>query len=472
MLILLGFIVLLSCLVVGVRQGGLGLAAVSGIGLIIFIFGMGLTPGTPPVDVMLTIMAVVTCSGFLQASKGLDVMLKYAEIFLRSNPKYITILAPITTWFLSVLCGTGHVVYAMFPIIYDIAIKQNIRPERPMAAASVASQMGVCASPASVAVVSAVAILSATSQPFGLMQILSISIPATLCGVIMAGLWSLRRGNDLDKDPEFLAKIADPEVKAFVYGEATIPSEVAATITADTKAFVNGDAEGEGDNLASKKLPKTAYRAAAIFLFGILAIAIFGSFPQLLPHFPNAKGVLKPLSMTPTIQLLMLVIASLIMLSCKVKVSDVASGSVFKSGMVAIVSVYGVAWMADTYFSAYLPMMKKTLSEVVLAYPWMYAVVLFLVSKLINSQAAAVTVIVPMALSVGVDPVLIVAFMPACYGYFVLPTYPSDLACIGFDRSGTTKIGKYIINHSFIIPGLIGVSTGCLVGYILVHLVY
>lgn len=448
MLILLGFIVLMGCLVIGVRKGGLGLAAVSGIGLIIFIFGFGLQPGNPPVDVMLTIMAVVTCSGFLQASKGLDVMLKYAEIFLRSNPKYITILAPITTWFLTVLCGTGHVVYAMFPVIYDIAIKQNIRPERPMASASVASQMGVCASPASVAVVSAVAILAATSHPFGVMQILSISIPASLCGAIAAGLWSLNRGKDLEKDPAFLAMIADPEKKAYVYGEI------------------------EGENLADKKLPTTAYRAAAIFLLGIVAIAIFGSFPQLLPQFPNAKGVLKPLSMTPTIQLLMLAIATVIMLFCKVKASDVASGSVFKSGMVAIVSVYGVAWMADTYFSAYLPIMKKTLSEVVLAYPWMYAVVLFLVSKLINSQAAAVTVIVPMALSVGVDPLLIVAFMPACYGYFVLPTYPSDLACIGFDRSGTTRIGKYIINHSFIMPGLIGVATGCFVGYVLVHLMY
>lgn len=463
--ILLGFIVLLGCLVVGVRKGGLGLAAVSGIGLIIFIFGMGLNPGKAPVDVMLTIMAVVTCSGFLQASKGLDVMLKYAEMFLRSNPKYVTILAPITTWFLSVLCGTGHVVYTMFPIIYDIAIKQNIRPERPMAAASVASQMGVCASPASVAVVSVVAILAATSHPFGVMQILAISIPATFCGVIATGLWSLHRGKDLEKDPEFLAKIADPEMKAFIYGESA-PTQAAATLTAAAAA------PNENQSLIGKDLPKSAYRAAAIFLMGIVVIAIFGSFPQLLPQFPNAKGVLKPLSMTPTIQLMMLAISTIIMLSCNVKASDVASGSVFKSGMVAIVSVYGVAWMADTYFSAYLPTMKATLSAVVLKYPWMYAIVLFLVSKLINSQAAAVTVIVPMALSVGVDPLVIVSFMAASYGYFILPTYPSDLACIGFDRSGTTRIGKYIINHSFIIPGLIGVSTGCAVGYILAHLVY
>lgn len=165
MLMFLGFIVLIACLVIGVRRGGIGLATISGIGLVFFIFVMGLKPGKPPVDVMLTIMAVVTCSAFLQASKGLDVMLKYAEKFLRSNPKYITILAPLTTWLLAVLCGTGHVVYAMFPIIYDIAIKQNIRPERPMSVASIASQMGVCASPASVAVVSVVAILGATDHP-------------------------------------------------------------------------------------------------------------------------------------------------------------------------------------------------------------------------------------------------------------------------------------------------------------------
>ena len=448
MLMFLGFIVLIACLVIGVRRGGIGLATISGIGLVFFIFVMGLKPGKPPVDVMLTIMAVVTCSAFLQASKGLDVMLKYAEKFLRSNPKYITILAPLTTWLLAVLCGTGHVVYAMFPIIYDIAIKQNIRPERPMSVASIASQMGVCASPASVAVVSVVAILGATDHPFGVMQILSISIPATFIGVVIAGLWSINRGKDLDKDSEFQEKIADPEQKEFIYGGL------------------------QEQSLLNIILPKSAYQAALVFLLGIVVIAIFGSFPQLLPHFPNAKGVLKPFSMTPTIQLMMLSIAAVIMILCNVKTSEVASGSVFKSGMTAIVSVYGVAWMADTYFGAYLPAMKKSLSDIVLTYPWMYAIVLFLVSKLINSQAAAVTVIVPMALSVGVDPLVIVGFMPAAYGYFVLPTYPSDLACIGFDRSGTTHIGKFIINHSFLVPGLIGVGSACFAGYMLVHMVY
>lgn len=285
-------------------------------------------------------------------------------------------------------------------------------------------------------------------SPFGVMQILSISIPATFIGVVIAGLWSINRGKDLDKDSEFQEKIADPEQKEFIYGGL------------------------QEQSLLNIILPKSAYQAALVFLLGIVVIAIFGSFPQLLPHFPNAKGVLKPFSMTPTIQLMMLSIAAVIMILCNVKTSEVASGSVFKSGMTAIVSVYGVAWMADTYFGAYLPVMKKSLSDIVLTYPWMYAIVLFLVSKLINSQAAAVTVIVPMALSVGVDPLVIVGFMPAAYGYFVLPTYPSDLACIGFDRSGTTHIGKFIINHSFLVPGLIGVGSACFAGYMLVHMVY
>ncbi len=445
---IVGFIVLLSCLVIGVRFGGLGLAAISGLGLAFFVFVAGMVPGKPPIDVMLTIMAVVTCSGFLQASKGLDVMLRYAERLLRKHPRHITVLAPVTTWFLTVLCGTGHVVYTMFPIIYDIAIKQNIRPERPMAVASVASQMGICASPASVGVVSLVALLAGTSHPAGVAQILAVSIPATLCGVIVAGLWSLKRGKDLADDPDFQARLADPEQREYIYEE-------------------------QKDKVDGMALPKTAYRATCIFLAGIVVIALLGSFPkEFLPLVPNAKGVWAPLSMTPAIQMCMLVIAAIILLTCKVNANEVASGSVFKSGTIAVVSVYGVAWMAETYFGTYLPEFKNTLSSIVILYPWTYAIVLFLVSKLVNSQAAAIVIVVPMALSIGVDPLIILSFISASYGYFFLPTYPSDLACINFDRSGTTRIGKYVINHSFMLPGFIGVITGCCVGYVVAHILY
>ena len=427
---LLGFLVLLACLLVGVRHGGIGLAVISGIGLVIFTFVFGYKPGTPPIDVMLTILAVVTCAGFLQTSGGLTVMLKYAEKFLRNNPKHVTILAPLTTWFLTVLCGTGHVVYTMFPIIYDIAIKQNIRPERPMAVASVASQMGICASPVSVAIVSIVGFMAAAGHNYSVLQLLAVAMPA---------------GKDLDKDERFQEFIKDPENKAYVYGDS--------------------------ESLMDKELPPSFYHAMYIFFLGIIVIAILGNFSELLPHFPNAKGDLKPISMTAVIQMVMLLVAAAILFACKVKAKDVGNSQVFKSGIVALVSVYGVAWMANTFFSAHMAFLKDFLGNAVATYPWAFAIIAFLTSKLVNSQAAAIAIVFPMALSVGMDPVIIMSFISACYGYFFLPTYPSDLACIGFDRSGTTRIGKYILNHSFMIPGLIGVISGCCVGFVMAHIV-
>lgn len=441
----IGFLVLLACLVIGVRHGGIGLAVISAIGLVIYVFGFHYKPGNPPVGVMLTILAVITCGGFLQAGGGLTVMLQYAERFLRANPKYITVLAPITTWFLTVLCGTGHVVYTMFPIIYDIAIKQNIRPERPMAAASVASQMGIVASPASVAVVSLVGFLAAGGCEISVAKVLTISIVATLSGVVACGLVSLNRGRDLDKDEEFQAMIADPEQKAYVYGD--------------------------NESLQDKILPASNFRCMYIFFLAIAFIAVFGSFPELLPHFKNAKGAMKPISMTTVIQMIMLVASAVMLFACNIKAKEVGKTQVFSSGVVALVSVYGVAWMADTFFGAHMGMLKSFLGTTVKAYPWAYAIIAFFTSKLVNSQGAAIAIVVPLALSVGVEPVIILSFISAAYGYFFLPTYPSDLACIGFDRSGTTRIGKFLLNHSFMLPGAVGVITGCCVGYVMAHAV-
>ncbi len=439
----LGFIVLLACLFLGIRHGGIGLAAISGIGLMIYTFIFHYKPGTPPIGVMLTILAVVTCAGFLQTSGGLTVMLKYAEKFLRNNPKHITILAPVTTWFLTVLCGTGHVVYTMFPIIYDISIKQNIRPERPMAVSSIASQMGISASPVSVAVVSIVGFMAAAGQNYSLLQILAVSIPGTLFGVLCAALISYKRGKDLEKDEAFQEMISDPEQKQYVYGD--------------------------NETLQGRELPSSYYRATIIFLVGIILIAVLGNFPDLLPHFPNAKGKMAAISMTTVIQMVMLFVSAVILFFCGTKAKEVGNSQVFRAGVVALVSVYGVAWMADTYFANHMGVLKEFLGTVVTEHPWTYAIVLFFTSKLVNSQGAAVAIVMPMALGVGMDPVMVMSFIPACYGYFFLPTYPSDLACIGFDRSGTTRIGKFVLNHSFMLPGLVGVTCACIMSFIVAH---
>ncbi|EPF5115213.1 anaerobic C4-dicarboxylate transporter [Yersinia enterocolitica] len=443
-MITLQFIIIILCLLVGTRYGGMGLGLISGIGLFILTFIFGLEPGKPPVDVMLTILAVIGCAAVLQTAGGLNVMMQFAERLLRKHPQHITLLAPFTTWSLTFLCGTGHVVYTMFPIISDIAIKKGIRPERPMAVASVASQMAITASPVSVAVVSLVSIIGANhgiGQAYSILEILAVSVPASLVGVLMAALWSLRRGKDLDKDPDFQARIKDPEQRDLIYGST--------------------------DTLLNQVFPKQAYWSTGIFFVAIALVVLLGAFADLRPAF-EVKGKMQSLSMNLVIQMMMLIAGAVILIGCKVKPSDISNGAVFKAGMVAIFSVFGVAWMSDTFFQAHMGDLKLVLEDVVKGHPWTYAIVLFLVSKLVNSQAAALTAIAPMGLQLGVDPKMLIAFFPAAYGYFVLPTYPSDLACIGFDRSGTTKIGKFIINHSFIIPGLIGVICSCITGYVLV----
>ncbi|HEY1844512.1 MAG TPA: anaerobic C4-dicarboxylate transporter [Buttiauxella sp.] len=438
------FIVIILCLLVGTRFGGMGLGLISGIGLFILTFIFGLQPGKPPVDVMLTILAVIGCAATLQTAGGLNVMMQFAERLLRKHPQHITLLAPFTTWTLTFLCGTGHVVYTMFPIIGDIALKKGIRPERPMAVASIASQMAITASPVSVAVVSLVSILAAghgIGRAWGILEILSISVPASLFGVLIAALWSLKRGKDLADDPEFQAKIADPKQREFIYGSS--------------------------ETLMDQQFPKQAYWSTWIFFAGILVVVLLGALPGLRPAF-DVKGALKPLSMNLVIQMMMLIAGAVMLIVCKVNATAISNGAVFKAGMVAIFSVFGVAWMSDTFFQAHLEELKMALEGVVKSHPWTYAIVLFLVSKLVNSQAAALTAVAPMGLMLGVEPKMLIAFFPASYGYFVLPTYPSDLACIGFDRSGTTRIGRFIINHSFILPGLIGVSCACAASYLLV----
>jgi anaerobic C4-dicarboxylate transporter DcuB len=437
--ILLQVAVILACLFYGARKGGVALGLLGGIGIVIMTFVFGLKPGKPPVDVMLTIIAVVAASATLQASGGLEVMLKGAEKVLRRNPKYVSILAPFTTCVLTMLCGTGHVVYTMLPIIYDVAIKNGIRPERPMAASSISSQMGILASPVSVAVVALVAFLA--KAPVGghvidFVQVLSITIPSTLAGVLMIGFFSWFRGKDLDLDPEFQARIADPEQRKIIYGDSA--------------------------TLMDKTLSSSQWTAMWIFLSAIAVVAIMGAFQSLRPLVDG-----KPLSMVLSIQMFMLLAGALIILFTKTDPSSIGKTEVFRAGMIAVVAVFGIAWMADTVFEANLPVLKAALTELVKTKPWTYAIALLLVSKLVNSQAAAVSAMVPVGLAIGVPPGYVVAFAAASYGYYILPTYPSDLAAIQFDRSGTTHIGKYVINHSFILPGLIGVSTSCVIGYLL-----
>lgn len=433
--------IVLGALWIGSRYGSLALGAISGIGLAILVFGFQMKPGTPPTDVIYIIIAAVTCAGIMQASGGMDWMIQIAERMLRKHPERITFLAPLCTFFLTVLVGTGHVVYTLMPIICDIALKKGIRPERPCGVASIASQVGITCSPIAAAVVAFVSISNANGFDVTIPQVLMISIPSCLCGILAAAGASYKRGLDLDKDPAFQAKLKDPEQYNYIYG--------------DTATSLD------------KTIPQSAKNAVFIFLGALAVIVMFAVFPQLLPVFESGR-----LKMNLVIQIVMISAAAFMILFCKADPKKAVAGPVWQSGMVAVVAIYGIAWLADTYFSNYISEIQIMLEEVVEMYPWSIAFVFFLVSVLINSQGAVVVAMLPLAYKLGIPGPVLLGVLPSVYGYFFIPNYPSDIATVNFDRSGTTVIGKYLLNHSFMMPGMVCVVVSTLVAYMLSSLIY
>ena len=433
-LMIIQLLIVLAALYVGSRYGSLALGAISGIGLAILVFGFGMTPGTPPTDVIYIIIAAVTCAAVLQAAGGMDWLIQIAERALRKHPDNITFYAPICTFLLTVLVGTGHVVYTLMPLIADIALKKGIRPERPCAVASIASQVGITCSPIAAAVVAFTTISAANGFDITIPQVLIVTIPACLVGLLAAAACSYRRGKDLDKDPEFQARLQDPEMYKYMYGENA--------------------------TLLDKVVSKEAKASVMIFLAAILAIVILA-----------ACGY-KTVKMNLVIQIIMLVAAGLMIILCKAKPAVATSGKVFQSGMVAVIAIFGIAWMADTYFSNYMDLIQNSLGGLVGKYPWAIAFVFFLVSVLINSQGAVVVAMLPLAYSLGIPGPILLGVLPSVYGYFFIPNYPSDIATVNFDRSGTTKIGKYLLNHSFMMPGLVSVVVSTLVAMLISSLIY
>ncbi|MDG6867992.1 anaerobic C4-dicarboxylate transporter [Glaesserella parasuis] len=439
------FLLLLAFLYVGSRFGGIGLGVVSGIGLAVEVFILRMPPGKAPVDVMLIILAVVTCASILEAAGGLKYMLQIAERILRKNPKRITLLGPIVTYIMTFMLGTGHSVYSVMPIIADIALKNKIRPERPMAAASVASQLAITSSPLSAAVVFYLARITELPgfENVTLLNIISVTVPATFAGTIALSLYSLRRGKELEDDPEYQRRLQDP-----IWRER---------ILSTTSTTLND------------VLPAGAKTAVLLFLLSLITIVVIAMFPEIRTVATGEKA--KPISMSLIIQMMMLCFGGIILLATRTNPQTVPNGVVFKSGMVAAIAIFGIAWMSDTYFQYAMPQFKAGITEMVETYPWTFALALFVVSVVINSQAATAVMMLPVGIGLGLPAPLLVGLMPATYAYFFIPNYPSDIATVNFDVTGTTKIGKFYFNHSFMVPGLIGVLVACCVGVAIANVV-
>lgn len=432
--IVLQFAVVLAAITMGARYSGVGLGLWGAVGLLVLMLVFGVVPTSPPVDVILIILAVIMAASVMDAAGGIDFLVRVAEKIIRANPKYVTLVAPFTTWTFTFLAGTGHIVYPLLPVIYEVAHTAGIRPERPMAVATIASQQAITASPVSAATAALIGLFAAKGMTdWGLAQIMLICVPATLCGVIVGGLVSMRLGKELADDHEYQARLAAGRVPPPVKTEAR-------------------------EALAPKAKP-----SAFIFLAGVALVVAMGFFPA-LRTLPGAKD---PLGMSVVLEVSMLSIAALMLMVTRVNVDDVVKTATCRAGIVAVIGIFGLAWLGDSFISHNKDTVIGAVGDLAKTYPWAFAPVLFFVSVLLYSQAATTRAIMPLGVALGIAPQHLIAMFPSVNGYFFIPTYGSLIAAINFDLSGTTKIGKYVLNHSFMIPGLVAtivaVATGLLI---------
>lgn len=412
----------LLAIIVGARVGGIGLGVFGGLGLAVLTFVFGLEPTTPPIDVMVMIVAVIAAAGCMQAAGGLDLMVKWAEKILRRHPQRITLLSPLVTYLFTFFAGTGHVAYSVLPVIAEVARETGIRPERPMGIAVIASQQAITASPISAATVALLSMLA--GYDITLFDILKISIPCTLVGVLVGALYSMRVGKELKDDPAYQARLKSGELSGANYCTAEVAN------------------------------PGKALTSVLLFLGATVGIVLFGSIDSLRPSFQTSEGVVV-MQMAHIIEVLMLSVAALILLLTGTSGMKAAKSSVFNAGMQAVVAIFGIAWMGDTFISGNIAVIKENIFGLVTDMPWLFGIALFVMSILLFSQAATIRALLPLGMALGISPYMLIALFPAVNGYFFIPNYPTVVAAINFDTTGTTRIGKYVLNHSFMMPGLI-----------------
>jgi anaerobic C4-dicarboxylate transporter DcuA len=442
-MIWLELLIVLVCIFIGARLGGIGLGTVAGIGLVIMIFGFGLHPGVPPRTVLGMILCVVTAAATMQAAGGLDYLVIIADRALRIWPAGITIVAPIVTYVFTLAAGTGHIVYALLPVIAEVSRSAGVRPERPLSIATIASQQAITASPISAATVALLGLLAPSGV--GLHQILLICIPSTLLGSLLGALSVMKMGPELKDDPEYQERLARGLIEK--------PASVVAL---------------EGPVL------QRARGSVIVFLIAALLVVALGLFPSLRPDYTsiiNGQEKEQQLEMAPAIMIIMLAAAGVMMLAFKASPSAAIKGTIMNAGVVALISIAGLGWLGSSFFEGNRQLIIASISGVVQAHPWVFAFGLFALSILLASQAATVVTLMPVGVALGLGAPAMIAMFPAVNGYFFLPTYATLLAAISFDQTGTTKIGKYILNHSFMRPGLVATISSVLIGFVLAKVV-
>ena len=420
-------LILLACIVIGARLGGIALGTVAGIGLAIFVFLLGLPPGGPPPGVLGMIIAVITALAAMQAAGGLDYLVSQAERIMQKRPQYITFIAPVVTYLLVFASGTTHVIYALLPVIAEVSRKGNVRPERPLSISVIAGFHGAIASPISAATVAMLGLL--VGNGISLPRLLMITIPSTFIAVLIGALSVAWRGASLEDDPEYEKRLAADVIKA----------------------------PGSPTELKVESL-RSARGSMLLFLAGIVIVVLIGIFPGLRPVYEtsvNGMTDTDQVGMGTAIMIIMIAVAGLIMIFFKASPEATLKGSIMRSGLTAIISILGISWLGSSFFEGNRGYIVTQISQLVQAYPSAFAVGMFALSTLLFSPAATVSLLMPVGQALGVPLPLLIGFYPASTGLFLLPTYGTVLAAVSFDQTGTTKIGKYLLNHSFMRPGLV-----------------
>ena len=429
LIVLLQLAIVLTMIFIGARIGGIGMGIYGMVGVFILVFIFGMRPGNIPIDVMLIIASVITATAALQAAGGLDYLVGLADKFLRRNPSRITYYGPLTTWLFCLLAGTAHTSYSLLPIIAEISRSSKIRPERPLTVSTIAASLGITGSPMSAATAAVISTDLLGGQGIELKDIMLVCIPASLIAILVAAFVQNRVGKELDADPIYQKRIRD--------------------------GLIDPEAEKKTLVRMVRNPNQRAKWSVLVFLTGVILVVLFGSIPSLRPSF-EVNGTTESLSMPHTIEIVMMSIAALILIVGKSGVEKVASGNIFGAGMNAMISIFGIAWMGDTFFNGNLEFFKSYIADVVSQYPFLFSVALFIMSIMLFSQAATVRTLFPLAIGLGIQPLALVAMFPAVNGYFFVPNYPTEVAAINFDTTGTTRIGKYVLNHSFQLSGGVG----------------
>ena len=424
---LLQSLVVIAAVVLGVRFGGIGLGICGGAGLMVLVEVFGLTPTRAPIDVLLIIMAVVTAASTMHAAGGIDAMVRLAEKIIRSNPKRIVFVAPLVTWFFSFLGGTANICQALMPVIYEVSYAMKIRPERAMTVSAIAAQQSLVASPVAACTAAMLGLIAAKNPSIGLGEIMAVTVPATLLAVVFTSIVMSFYGKDLDKDEAYQQRLRDGLVKP--------PKPI-----------------------SHDPLPKTAAWSAVIFVAGVVFAVIAGFVPELRTP---ASG--KPVGMGTFLQISMFTASFVMLVLCRPNVKKAVESPIMRAGISAVIVIFGLAWMADTFISAHKAAWMAQIGDLIRAYPLMFGVFIFFASSFLNSQAAAVRAVMPIGVALGLPPATLIGLYPAVNGTSFFPTSGPVISTMQFDQSGTVHIGRYVLNHSFMLPCVTATATATLI---------